>query len=206
MHAEFFILQICDFLDDGDGYYRLHEPSRQLSRLPGTVVVDCHFYHRYLPQLVALADVVVLPLIHNWDFFPLIEDRRSRGQATVFEANDYFYDVQPWSPISAQWQDRALQSEYRCYMAAADAVQTSTAELARRWEPGARRVVVFRNQLTEIPPLPPPPSRPLTIGWGGSPGHFADWYYVAPVLEKWLAAHPDVHLAVMTNEFAKPFL
>lgn len=209
MKAELLILQICDFLDDGDGFYRLHEPSRLLGQLPGVVSIDCHFYHRLLPVLVEAADVIVLPFIHDWDFFSVIEDRRARGQVTVFEANDYFYDIQPWNPIGAQWQDRSVQEEYRHYMAAADAVQTSTEELGRRWKASARRVAVFANHLGEIPPLSErakPSGGPLTIGWGGSPGHFADWYHFAPLLEKWLAAHPDVHLAVMCNEFAKPFI
>lgn len=206
MRAELLIVQICDFLDDGDGHYRLHEPSRQLSRLPGVVVIDCHFYHRYVSELVDLADVLILPFVHNHDFFPRIEERRRRGKVTVFEANDYFYDVQPWSPIAASWQDRGIQEEYRHYMQVADAVQTSSDELAREWSAWARKVVVFHNHLAEIPPLRPSPARPLTIGWGGSPGHFADWYAISPYLERWLTAHPDVHLAVMTNEFARPFM
>lgn len=206
MHADLLIVQICDFLDDGDGHYRLHEPSRQLGRLPGVVVIDCHFYHHAVSELVDLADVLILPFVHNHDFFPRIVGRRRRGQVTVFEANDYFYDVQPWSPIAASWQDRSIQEEYRHYMEVADAVQTSSDELAREWSAWARRVAVFRNHLAEIPPLRPSPVRPLTIGWGGSPGHFADWYALAPYLERWLLAHPDVHLAVMTNEFARPFI
>ncbi len=205
MHAEIFILQICEFLEDGDGYYRLHEPSRQLSRLPGVVVADCHYYHRRLPELMELADVLILPFVHNWDFFPMLGRRRSAGRVTVFEANDNFYDVQPWSPIAAQWQDRSIQDEYRLFMGQADAVQTSTPELARLWQPWSRRVAVFKNQLVIIPPLRPPPNRPLTIGWAGSPGHFADWFHVSAPLGRWLAAHPQVHLAVMTNEFARPF-
>jgi tetratricopeptide (TPR) repeat protein len=206
MDAEILILQICDFLDDGDGFYRLHEPSRCLSRLPGVVVVDCHYYHHLLPGLIDAADVIVLPFVHDWDLFSMIAQRRAAGQVTVFEANDNFYDVQPWSPIAQQWRDRSIQEEYRHFLAFADGVQTSTAELARHWRPLARQVAVFPNQLSEIPPLPPPPDRPLTIGWGGSPSHFADWYEVAPLLQRWLLAHPDVHLAVMTNEFAQPFV
>jgi tetratricopeptide (TPR) repeat protein len=206
MRADFLILQICEFLDDGDGYYRLHEPSRQLGRLPGVMVVDCHYYHHLLPLLTQSAHVLILPFLHDWDLFPLIEQRRATGRVTVFEANDDFYDVQPWSPIAAQWQDRSIQEEYRHYMAAADAVQTSTARLAERWSDRARQVAVFMNQLTDIPPLGTPPSRPLTIGWGGSPSHFADWYEIAPVLEQWLGQHPHVHLAVMNNEYARPFI
>lgn len=206
MPTDLLVLQICDFLDDGDGFYRLHEPSRCLSRLPGVTVVDSHFYHQRLPALVELADVVVLPFLHDWDLFSDIDHRRASGRVTVFEANDYFYDVQPWSPIAQQWQDRAIQEEYRHFLSFADGVQTSTRPLARHWEPLARRVAVFANQLSEIPPLAPPPDRPLTIGWGGSPSHFADWYEIAPVVQRWLDAHPDVHLAVMTHEFAKPFI
>jgi hypothetical protein len=206
MEADLFVLQICDFLNDGDGLYRLHEPSRFLARLPGVAVVDCHFYHRFLPALAETADVLVLPFLHNADLFPLIDQRRAAGKVTVFEANDYYYDVQSWNPIAAQWQDRGLQDEYRQFMTHADAVQTSTEELARHWREWSRKVMVFPNQLTEVPPLADRPPRPLTIGWGGSPGHFADWYYVAPHVQKWLNAHPDVHLAVMTNEFAQPFV
>src|SRR5437773_3737546 len=102
MQADLLVVQVCDFLDDGDGFYRLHEPSRCLSRLPGVTVVDCHFYHRWLPALLEAADVLVLPFLHDWDLFPDIEARRAAGRVTVFEANDYFYDVQPWSPIAEQ--------------------------------------------------------------------------------------------------------
>lgn len=159
-----------------------------------------------MPALLEQADVVVLPFLHDWDLFSDLEDRRAAGRVTIFEANDYFYDVQAWSPVAPQWQDRAIQEEYRHFLATADGVQTSTRELARHWEPIARQVAVFPNQLSEIPPLPPPPDRPLTIGWGGSPSHFGDWYEITPRLQRWLTAHPDVHLAVMTHEFAKPFV
>ena len=53
---------------------------------PGVVVVDCHFYHRLLPALVRSADVVVLPFVHDWDLFPVLEERRAAGHVTVFEA------------------------------------------------------------------------------------------------------------------------
>ena len=99
-----------------------------------------------------------------------------------------------------------MQELYLQLLRLCDGVQTSTPELARRWkERGASEVAVFQNYLTEVPPLPPAPRRPLTIGWAGSPGHLADWYDLSPVLQKWLDAHPQVHLAVMTNELGKDF-
>src|SRR5207244_2741663 len=100
-----------------------------------------------------------------------------------------------------------LQSSFNHGLRQADAIQTSTAELVRRWKMRTPRPVrAFPNQLNAVPPLAPPRERPLTVGCGGSPGHFADWYAVAPYLEAWLARHPEVHLAVMNDEFAKPFV
>jgi tetratricopeptide (TPR) repeat protein len=205
MRAELLLVQVCEFLDTGDGHYRFHEPSRQLSRLPGVVAVDCALGHHLLPELLEAADVLLLQDFH-WDLFPVIERRRAAGRLTVQEANDDYTDVQPWNTRAALWQNRATQDELRQALAAADLVQTSTPVLAERWRRWARRVVVFPNQLTQVPPLPEPPSRPLTVGWAGSVGHYADWYETAPRLERWFEAHPGVRLEVMTGEEARDFI
>src|SRR6185295_3057818 len=183
------IVQVCHFDDNGDAHYRLHEPSRHLARLPGVTAIDCHFAHRYLETLTQLADVLVLQFVNDWDLVSHFAPRRARGQITVFEANDDFFDLQPWSPIAARWQDRTVQELYSQLLVLADGVQTSTEALARRWrDRGAKNVAAFANHLSEIAPLPPIPVRPLTIGWAGSPGHFADWYHVVPMLKRWLDA------------------
>jgi tetratricopeptide (TPR) repeat protein len=206
MHAKILIVQVCKFLNDGDGMYRLHDPSRFLSKIPAVVVVDCHFAHRLLPRLLRLADVLVMQFIHNWDWFPMMDLRRADGHATVYEVNDNFYDVQPWNPAASGWRDQSLRAECEKYVAAADALQTSSDFLANLFKPIARKTAVFANQLPQISPLEAPAARPLTIGWGGSVGHLADWYAIAPILQKWLNDRPDVHLAVMTNDFARSFI
>ena len=206
MQADLLVVQMCEFLDDGDGVYRFHSPSRGLSRLPGVVAVDCDLHHRFLPRLAEAADVLILGGFDS-DLVPLIERRRAAGRITVFEANDYFMDVHPWNPLATKWLDRAIQDSFTQGLTLCDAVQASTAQLCNCWrERTARPVAVFTNQLPELGPLPPLEPRPLTIGWGGSPGHFADWFHIAPWLEEWLTRRPDVRLAVMTNDFAKPFL
>ena len=200
------IVQVCDFGYDGDARYRLHDPSRFLGQLPGVTSIDCHFFSRHLPELAELADVLVVQFVNDWDLLELCLRRRSAGRVTVFEANDYFFDLQPWNPIVSHWQDRSVQELYLQFLTLCDAVQTSTEELARRWKQrGAQQVAVFANHFTQVPPLPPPVPRPLTIGWAGSPGHLADWYDIAPLLQKWLDDHPEVHLAAMSNEVAQPF-
>lgn len=204
MDCELLIVQTCEFLDSGDGFYRFHEPSRYLSRLPGVAVIDCDLQHHLLPPLLEAADVLILQDF-SWDLFPLIERRRAAGKLTVQEANDDYFDLQPWNVRAAMWQNRSTQGELRQALAAVDAVQTSTPVLAKRFGTWARRVAVFPNQLTHVPPLNPPPERPLTIGWAGSIGHYADWYRVAPLLQTWLEAHPTVHLAVMGGDAVKTF-
>ncbi len=197
---------MCEFMFTGDGLYRHHEPSRFLSRLPGVTVIDCHATHRHLWPLVHEADVLVLCVLSGWELFPLIERRRQEGKITVLETNDYFHEMQPWNPIADFWLDPDLQAEHLEYIKTVDAIQTSTPRLVEHWKPYARESIVFPNQMTSIPPLPPLPERPLTIGWAGSQGHLADWYVVTRTLQKWLDAHPDVNVAVMTHALAKDFL
>lgn len=201
------IVQLCDFGEDGDAEYRMHAPSRMLGSLPGVSVADCHFAYRRSRDLAMDADIVVVQFHNDWDVLSLVAERRRRGRPTVFEANDYFFDLQPWSPLRQWWADRTVQELYSRLLWSADGVQTSSAELAAQWRRrGARDVAVFANQLVAVEPLPEPVSRPFTIGWAGSPGHFADWWAVAPAVQRWLAAHPDTHLAVMCNGLARDFL
>lgn len=169
-------------------------------------MIDIDLTHRHLLTLVRQCDVLILAGFDP-DLAPLIEFRRQQGRITVFEANDFYNDVHPWNPLATRWYDRANQTRFRQGLEHCDAVQTSMPELARRWRLKTPRPVrAFPNQLIDIPPLRPAQTEPLTIGWGGSPGHFADWYQLAPRLQSWLDNRPVVHLAVMNAEFARDFL
>ena len=200
------IVQVGDFGTDGDAHYRIHAPARFMGLIDGVVCVDIHFHHHLLPMLAEKADVLVLQFFSDWDLIPLLSMRKKLGKITIFEANDFFFDLQPWSPIARSWQDREIQELYIQLLRLSDAVQTSTAYLAEQWRSmGACNVEVFPNQLVHLQPLPNIVERPFTVGWAGSPGHFADLYHVAPYLQNWLDAHPDTHLAIMTNELAREF-
>lgn len=201
-----FLVQICHMGDDGDAAYRIHEPSRFLGQLPHVTTVDCHFAHSRAHELAQAADLLVLQFVNDWDWLTVCRNRRAKGQITLFEANDDFFDLQTWNPIVEGWSNRLNQELYLQLIREADAVQTSSATLAQRWRQlGARDVVVFENHLVHCPPLTTRPDRPLTIGWAGSPGHFADWLSIAPALSDWLSRNPQVRLGVMTNELARTF-
>jgi len=200
------ILQTCEFSDIGDAVHRMHAPSRSVSKLPNVTVIECDVYHRQLPVLAEQADVLV---VHGLDaeLLPLIERRRATGRATVFEANDLVDDVHAWNPMAHVARDRSLKDVYRHFLKLADGIQTTTHELARRLRALTDRpIAVFPNQLEDIPPLRDRNASRLTIGWAGSPGHFADWYELVPALEEWLLRHPQVQLAVMSGELARSFV
>jgi tetratricopeptide (TPR) repeat protein len=200
------IVQVGDFGTDGDAHYRIHAPARFMGLIDGVVCVDVHFQHHLLPMLGQKADVLVLQFFLDWDLIPLLGIRKKLGKLTIFEANDFFFDLQPWNPITRSWQDREIQELYMQLLRLCDGVQTSTAYLAEQWRSmGAGKVEFFPNQLVHLQPLPEIIERPFTVGWAGSPGHFADLYHVAPHLQNWLNAHPDTHLAIMTNELAREF-
>jgi len=200
------IVQVGDFGTDGDAHYRIHAPARFMGLIDGVVCVDVHFHHRLLPTLVEKADILVLQFFSDWDLIPLLRMRKKLGKITIFEANDFFFDLQPWNPIARSWRDPEIQELYRQLLGLSDGVQTSTVYLAEKWRSmGARKVEVFPNQLVHLRPLSEIVERPFTVGWAGSPGHFADLYHVAPYLQNWLNAHPDTHLAIMTNELAREF-
>ena len=200
------IVQVGDFGSDGDAHYRIHAPAESMGAIDGVVCIDVHFRHHLLPTLAEKADVLVLQFFSDWDLIPLVSMRKKVGKTTIFEANDFFFDLQPWNPIASNWQDREIQELYIQLLRHCDGVQTSTAYLAEQWRSmGASNVAVFPNQLVHLQPLAESVERPFTVGWAGSPGHFADLYQVAPYLQHWLDAHPEAHLAIMTHELAQEF-
>ena len=200
------IAQVAEADDGGHAHYRVGGPGRALSLLPGVTVVDCDPRHRLLPWLVEEADVLVLHGVHP-DLPPAARWRRDRGRVTVFEASDDYFDLQPWTDASAAWLDRTRHDQFWQLVGAADAVQTSTPELADRWSPKARAVLVFPNDLGAVPPLPAPRDPgPLTVGWAGSATHLADWLSVATALQRWVAGRSGVRLAAMTDEAARHYV
>jgi glycosyltransferase involved in cell wall biosynthesis len=192
------IVQVAEFAADGHAEYRVHGPGRGMARQDGVTVVDCDPLHRHLPLLLDLADVVIF---HGFDpdYPPIARRRRESGLLTVAEASDLYTDVHPWSGYSVAWLDRGTRDQFHYLLGQVDLVQTSTGPLAEVWAKTARAVAVFPNGLESVPPLADPPDRPLTVGWAGSSTHLADWFSVAPHLQRWVAARSGTRLAVMTD-------
>lgn len=83
---------------------------------------------------------------------------------------------------------------------AVHAVQCSTeaiAEIVRQWNPN---VMVFPNQIAELPPWREKPvNKPLRIFFAAQ-ARVADWQEIMPALNRVLADHPEIHVCCMHGE------
>lgn len=193
--------QACDFPLNGQGYYRYQEPSRQMARIEGISAIDCDPWHPLFPALAETADVLVLQQ-YNPEWVSLVHERRARGQVTVVEVSDYYFDFQPWHASARAWSDQFCRDELIRLVAAADGVQTTTEPLAEHLRKWNAQVRVFPNHLPEIPDLSVLPDRPLVIGWAGSGSHLSDWRVAAPFVANWVKKTPNVKLHVMCEQAA----
>ncbi len=183
----------------GDVCHRMTWPMQTLAG-DGSEFRVIHVDHLspYRYQLAMDADLLVICMVWDLDLFPILRWRRARGKPTVFEVNDYIFELHPWNPGFDNWNDPATQGECLNLMTLADLVQTSTPFLAKSFEPHAPRVAVFANYLFDAPAaLPPKEKRPLVVGWAGSQGHFDDVARIAPAISKWITEHEDVELRIM---------
>lgn len=199
MTASLSVVQIGSFGTIGDNVYRVHEPAAALASLPGVQVYEVNAQSRQRNAAALAADVLVVTMTLDIEVHRLIAQRRLLGKPTIAEVNDWLPDVQAWNPASGTWADARGLHLFKQLIANADSVQVTTQALAERVAPWAKEVVVFANQLAQLP-LPRPARQadaPLVIGWGGSIGHRQDIAHIAPTLCAWLQRHPQARLAVM---------
>ncbi len=185
----------------GDNVYRLHQPASALAQLEGVEVDEVHPHARSRDAAALAADVLVLLMGMDVELLRLAQQRRLLGKPTVLEVNDWLPGVQRCNPVHANWSDSRAWSLLTALLSLCDAVQVSSEGLAQRLAPLARQVLVLPNQLPNtLPPLQQrPPGGPVTIGWGGSAGHFDDLAAIAPALVTWLGRQSEVRLEVMAD-------
>ena len=195
------VVQFTLPLTVGDVMHRMAWPMEALATLPEFNVIHVQHMSPYSFQLAFEADLVVVCMVWDLDLMPILRWRRAHGKPTVFEVNDYVFDLHPWNPSFESWNNPATQDDSLYIMAMADLVQTSTPFLAEAFKPYCSRVAVFPTRLAKIPEgLPKKPERPLVVGWGGSEGHMHDVACVAPAVSKWVSEHDGVELRIMGTE------
>ncbi|MFA6448193.1 MAG: tetratricopeptide repeat protein [bacterium] len=189
----------------GDFVYRLLQPDSALGRLPGVVSVSATNIISSRIQLCLAADVLIIQLLGDPDLLPVILERRRSGRPTVFEISDNFLDFQPSNPAAAFYENMENRACILQLISESDAVQTTVPALADMFAKYNSNNEVFENMI-ENPGGVEKPDGPLTVGWGGSAGHYEDIRAAAPALIAWLRRHPGVRLSIMADpKFKKLF-
>jgi glycosyltransferase involved in cell wall biosynthesis len=185
----------------GDFYYRTLAPGIGMARCEGVYTIGFTNVHRLKYELMGLADVLIINNVCDADILPLIRDRKADGKITIYELCDDLADIPPSNPLStfyAQSKNLLLIKRLANYC---DALQFSSDELQRKYGYLNGITAVFPNQMLEIPPeVKSKHPETVTIGWGGSLGHFADLKKIAGPLADWFMSKDDVRLHLMCGK------
>lgn len=184
--------------DTGDFIYRVRSPDAAMGALPGAQTFSLTTACVARESIMREADVLVIQMLGDPDLLPVITDRKRRRRLTVFEVSDNFLAFQKHNPAAAFYEDPAARALLLQYLSMCHAAQMSVPELLKRFSSYNPRCVVFLNSAGSVK-WPKRPEAPLTVGWGGSSGHFEDIKNIAPALVEWLKRNSDVRLSIMSD-------
>lgn len=184
--------------DSGDFIYRVRGPGAALGALPGARAFSLTTACTDRERIMREADVLVIQMLGDPDILPVITERKRRRRLTVFEVSDNFLAFQKHNPAAAFYDDPAARALLLQYLSLCHGAQFSTSELSKRFSKFNGNSAVFINRAQSVA-WPQRPDAPLTIGWGGSSGHYEDVRALAPAFAAWLKRNPDARLAVMSD-------
>ena len=185
----------------GDYVYRVGEPSISLGRVPGYKVVNIATTHPELRSYCLAADLLILHLLYEPDFIPIIKERQQLKKPTVYELSDHITDIQPGVGLGGIFADphKITGAFYLAQMA--DAMQVTGQGLLETFGELNKNTVIFDNQIQELKPYRQRLGEKITIGWGGSSGHINDLAEIAPTLMQICQSNPKAHFAFMGDQF-----
>jgi tetratricopeptide (TPR) repeat protein len=195
------IVQVSPNINTGNGdyVYRIRQPAEAMGKLPGVMVVDLPIISPYVTKWCLCADVLVLHLTWEPDLLPIVNERKQRGLATVFEISDNFlalpgsihHELSFNQPISLATAFQLIRLS--------DAIQGVSDILVERFGFLHDCRVVFENQITQMGSIGETSKDEVVIGWGGSLGHTDDLRWIAPVIQAVLEDYSNVSFAFMGN-------
>ena len=198
------IVNIVSLDDTGDSAYRMLNPARDMAALDpslAVVTVNADAVERF--ELAHQADLLVLVQSGDVELLPIVKARRAAGRVTLVEYNDNFFEPPPWAPVARAWASPLLQALYCDFMLSADAVMTTSQQLAQLFRTRVGELhdlTVVQNYLSQSPPsfemLQSKKTSYPSIGWAGSLGHIADILAFVPqfklILEQ--VEHSKIHI------------
>jgi tetratricopeptide (TPR) repeat protein len=177
----------------GDFIYRVRQPGTALGQMNGVQVVACPSISPLCAQLINQADLVIIDMLGEMDFFPLLQARQGPW---IYELSDNIFDIQPCNPIREFFSNSINQATILQLLTDSHLVQTTSEHLSQIFSPYAKTIHTIPNQIAQVPDLKEKKGT-IVLGWGGSFGHLEDLRAIAPYLCSWLIKHPRVHLHLM---------
>lgn len=183
----------------GDYLYRVEQPSIAMGKIPGVAVITVSTISPHFETICLHADVLILHLLTEHDLLPVVEERKRRRLATVYEISDNFAADQPGVGIRGWFRDPFNRAQAFQLITMADAVQVTGDGLLEKYRFLNTRMVVFENQICETGAMRTEEPRSIVIGWGGSSGHAEDLIYIAETITAICNRHPHAIFSFMGN-------
>jgi len=198
---QFLIVQVSPNINTGNGdyVYRIRQPAQAMGKVAGVMVVDLPIISPHVTTWCLCADVLVLHLTWEPDLLPIVNERKQRGLATVFEISDNFlalpgsihHELSFNQPISLATAFQLIRLS--------DAIQGVSEVLVDRFSFLHDCRVVFENQIADIGAMQKTSDEEVVIGWGGSLGHTEDLRWIAPVIQYICENYSNARFAFMGN-------
>lgn len=191
---------------DASSYHRMFQPFRQLARR------SRHLVHTPppsekgtpLPDVPDLLDTAVDVYVAQRPAGPQMArlwEAVAGKVARVYEIDDDLLRAHPSQNIEALSESQKHHVAY--LIATADLVTVTTPVLAEVVAQLNPRVVVLPNVIHErVLKMTRQRADRVTVGWGGGSSHLMDVMSVAEPLAGVLAAHPDVDMHWIGNDFS----
>jgi glycosyltransferase involved in cell wall biosynthesis len=178
----------------GKAWYRCHVPGVELKKRGYEVVLDDK-----LPRVVVKEfDVLVFQESADPGILQAIYDANSLGKLTVYEIDDYLWQISEENPSFSFWTRESLKWAEAC-IKASKLVTTTTPYLAKRLRHLNSNIIILPNMLPDEFwqfSCKKKKGEQLVIGWAGGHSHWNDLCLLRGVVEQILDEYPEVEFQV----------
>ncbi|SFS12270.1 hypothetical protein SAMN05421771_2092 [Granulicella pectinivorans] len=179
--------------DRANRFHRIERPCELLTREGRFEAIGLPWNHPDAEAMACAADVLILHLLHDMALEAVIDWRRARGRATLYEIADDLSAPAPWRKFPHR--SPLILSECFHLASRCDGVQFSSAALQGKYAIVSQRTQVLPN-LVEIPARLSEKPPGFTVGWAGTRSHREDLRLLVPVLRDLLRLNPGIQLAL----------
>lgn len=184
----------------GDYVYRVEQPSIAMGKIPGVTVINVSTISPYFEALCLQADVLILHLLTEHDLLPIIEERKQKKLATVYEISDNFVAGQSGVGIKRWFSDPVNVASAFQLIRMADASQVTGEGILEKYSFLNSNMVIFENQISELGQYKETTSNSIVIGWAGSSGHTEDLKQISQTIVDICNKYPNVSFSFMGDD------